>query len=298
MQNETQDNAEIIIPEFGYSHYAHVWDDKTSNMSQTEKGDEVCVSACVCMCEFRCACGLWALKYPKICLDCRSNRIMYMRAFQKRNVPVKNCNMRKHKYTPCHKPKMEMRCVCVCVGGFRGACVPNVCLDYLQIEIFTKPGYESFKIVANLDSIKQKKHTLPTSKRHNSRLSLMLFFIFSYFVFFYQGSACCSSPFPFDGGCNRSQLHNRPDRCKSRRSSVYLIMQSLMLLFVVVPRTYDAQWIHLPPLRFQEGSFAFGGRGCGGCKKHIRRKKLRFREFDSTLGTSPCLPLLTIISCI
>ena len=117
MQNETQDNAEIIIPEFGYSHYAHVWDDKTSNMPQTEKGDEVCVSACVCMCEFWCACGLWALKNPKICLDCRSNRIMYMRAFQKRNVPVKNCNMRKYKYTPCHKPKMEMRCVCVWRGG-------------------------------------------------------------------------------------------------------------------------------------------------------------------------------------
>ena len=37
-----------------------------------------------------------------------------------------------------------------------------------------------------------------------------------------------------------------------------------------------------------EESFAFGGRGCGGCKTCSRRKKLRFREFDSTLGTCHC----------
>ena len=50
LQNETQDNAETLIPEFDHSHYVHVWDDKTLNMSQTEKGDEVCVSVCVCVC--------------------------------------------------------------------------------------------------------------------------------------------------------------------------------------------------------------------------------------------------------
>ena len=75
-------------------------------------------------------------------------------------------------------------------------------------------------------------------------------------------------------------------------------MQTLILLvgsaLVVFVSTYDgAQWIHLPLLLVHGGSFAFGGRGYGGCKKHNNKKTSM--EFDSTLGTSPC-PSLSIIS--
>ena len=86
----------------------------------------------------------------------------------------------------------------------------------------------------------------------------------SFFFFCYEGSARYSSFFSLDGGF---QLHNRQDCNERKRSATYLI-------------------IH-------EGSFAFGGRGCGGCKTCSQRTKFRLMEFDSTLGTCPTMFIIT-----
>ena len=153
--------------------------------------------------------------------------------------------------------------------NIRGLSRSFICTFFLMK--ISPPGFHCFSVFeySSFSFLMSRKMQNPMDRMTFFVLSL---FFCSYFVFSFEGS---SHKF-----IHLSDGWSGPNyRVEIKRSADQSLRDKLK-------RSSDQSRGLKPPDRIHEGSFAFGGRGYGGCKKCTRRKKSRHISFDSTLGKS------------